>query len=309
MADTLAQARRAARRLREELLGAPPVASGPAARLGDAHEILPSALAASLPREAWIVGERGAPLASVEAGTQRPVVIDRGCFARTLGRARRAALLERAATLAGGAPLFVHAPVSPLLSPLGRLVVDLPRGVAAALGVPSGREPGDRHDGTSARHVYFGEEPLLREVAAAGFAVTAREGYWLRLERATRLHAEPSERSPLAAEIARAWAIYPRVERWRRGGSTRDAIERARAHGRACRVRDELGRARLRRAITWVDHLAPLPPNCLRRVLLESALDAGAAADRIALALDVGATGHAYFPSREEASLDVTFVV
>jgi hypothetical protein len=58
-----------------------------------------------------------------------------------------------------------------------------------------------------------------------------------------------------------------------------------------------------------VDVAAPGGPSCFRRVLLETALDAGAARETLIFGLDVGSTGHVAFAGREERSFDVSFEI
>jgi hypothetical protein len=82
-----------------------------------------------------------------------------------------------------------------------------------------------------------------------------------------------------------------------------------RARGATATARGPIGRARLRRAIGWVDALAPGGANCYRRALLEIALDAGAARETVVFGLDVGRTGHIAFEDREERTFDVSFAV
>ena len=49
--------------------------------------------------------------------------------------------------------------------------------------------------------------------------------------------------------------------------------------------------------------------SCYRRILLESALDAGAARETVVFGLDVGSTGHVAFEDREERAFDVSFAI
>ncbi len=99
--------------------------------------------------------------------------------------------------------------------------------------------------------------------------------------------------------------IVAAVEHARRHGSPQAVVRDAR--NRAGKTRGPIGRARLRRAIGWVD--AAMKENCYRRVLLELSLDAGAAKERIVFSLDVGKTGHVAFEGREDASFDVAFTM
>ena len=58
-----------------------------------------------------------------------------------------------------------------------------------------------------------------------------------------------------------------------------------------------------------MDALGPGGPQCLRRVLLELALDAGAAEETVRLGLDPRATGHAWIVGREPDRFGATFDV
>ena len=72
----------------------------------------------------------------------------------------------------------------------------------------------------------------------------------------------------------------------------------------------EGARARLRRAIGWVDAAYPgKGANCFRRVLVEVGLDAGAAEETLVFGLDVGRTGHVAFKDTEDRTFDVAFEV
>lgn len=101
----------------------------------------------------------------------------------------------------------------------------------------------------------------------------------------------------LAGELARIARALPAVERGRRHEGPAVLVPRLRAEAAHAPERDHAGRARLRRAISWVDRLVPGGPNCLRRVLLEVALDRGAAREPIVIGLDRDgevADGHAW---------------
>jgi hypothetical protein len=100
-----------------------------------------------------------------------------------------------------------------------------------------------------------------------------------------------------AREVARVVRALPGVERARRREGPQPIVARLRAAAERAPERDAAGRARLRRAIGWIDRAVPGGPNCLRRVLLETALDRGAAREPIVIGLsvnqDVG-DGHAW---------------
>lgn len=108
-------------------------------------------------------------------------------------------------------------------------------------------------------------------------------------------------------EIIRAWLIEPEVERGRLGEGPVPLLERLRRWGRAQPTRDPQGRLRLRAAIGIAERLRGRRPNCYRRVLMEVALDAGAAVEPVHLALDsnggVG-SGHAYLESHDQTDGD-----
>ena len=116
-------------------------------------------------------------------------------------------------------------------------------------------------------------------------------------------------------DLLSAWVLEPTVERARVKEGPVPLIEALRRQGRTRPGRDEAGRARLREAIALAERLRGRIPNCYRRVLLEIALDAGAARERVFLALDSGGgpgSGHAYLQSHPDAggtSYDAVFDV
>ena len=106
------------------------------------------------------------------------------------------------------------------------------------------------------------------------------------------------------------FGLLREVERARTTSSPRDAVASARRRGRSALRRGPPARAVLKRLIVNVDALCPGGPNCYRRALLESALDRGAAEEKIHFALDVGKTGHAWLESDpERQQFDVVFSV
>jgi hypothetical protein len=115
----------------------------------------------------------------------------------------------------------------------------------------------------------------------------------------------------LAFELARVLVALPGVERARRREAPGPLLARLRARGRAARPRDGASRARLARAIGWVDRRAPGGPRCLRRALLRVALDADAARAPVLFGLDLGeGKGHAWVDGTEERGrFDVEFPV
>jgi hypothetical protein len=95
------------------------------------------------------------------------------------------------------------------------------------------------------------------------------------------------------------------VDRRLRRVVPRKLIASVRARGATCVRRDPAARARLRRAIRFVDRLFPSGPNCYRRVLMEIALDAGAAAEPIHMGLQADGrpkSGHIWLESAPDGA-------
>jgi hypothetical protein len=197
----------------------------------------------------------------------------------------------------------VHAPLAPPEARAGRLVFDVPRRAARALGVRAA-EPGDRWDGPFV-HAFFDDEPLVNEAARAGLSFVGRRGAWVRLAIGD---APPEDAATFGVELGRALRALPWAERALRAPPAR-AVARAREEGAAHPARGTVGRARLRRAIGWVDAVHPRGPSCLRRTLIELALDGGAASETLVFGLDVGRTGHVAFKDTEERTFDVAFEI
>jgi hypothetical protein len=245
--------------------------------------------------------ERGAPFdeSELRATTLRfaPHV-----YTTTPTSAARVTLLALAAK---SAPIVdVHAPTVADGTHRGRIGIDLVRRAMRALHLPAA-EPGDRFEG-GFRHAFFDEESLVEEAERAGLRVVSRTGDWVRLERGRRA-SEALE--PFLGEVARALGVVGRAERLRRTASPERAVAMMRASGRGERARGIVGRARLRRAIGWVDAAFPTGPNCFRRVLVEIALDGAAANETLVFGLDVGKTGHVAFKDSEQRSFDVAFEI
>lgn len=240
----------------------------------------------------------------------RSFVFEPGGLGRILPRARRIAVLERLSReLGADARILLQETIAGERTHLGRAVLDAPRRVVrAATRTPLG-EWGDRVVGGEVRHLFFSADALLEELAEAGLVTISAEG-----DRIVAARGRAVKPAPLAREIARALAIFPALERQRRG-SPAAAIAWARAGGRSRRARDAWGRARLARAISWVDAVSPPRSNCLRRVLAEIALDGGAARETLRLGLDPRRTGHAWLVPcapgfvRENPRFDVVFEV
>jgi len=111
-------------------------------------------------------------------------------------------------------------------------------------------------------------------------------------------------------EMARVVVAVPGVEIDRRRSSLHQAVRmvRQRSSGRAERSLE--GRRRLRRAIALVDARLPGGPNCVRRSLLEMALDAGAAREKLLAGFVSGGgkkSGHAWLEFESGPRFDDKF--
>jgi hypothetical protein len=110
-------------------------------------------------------------------------------------------------------------------------------------------------------------------------------------------------------DLIRAWMIEPTVESCRLTTGPKPLISRLRAQGTTKASRTDAGRSRLRFAIALAERLRGRKPNCYRRVLMEIALDAGAAREPVFMGIRDGGgagTGHAYLPSHPD-SRDVDY--
>lgn len=241
----------------------------------------------------------GAPPIHVAAARLEPRV-----YASTPTSDARVRLLDRAASLANG--VMVHAPVVSEGTHRGRLAIDVPRRIARALGVDAA-EPGDRFEGRFA-HAFFDDEPIVDEAARAGLRFVARRGPWVDLERSPDRVKERA--TAFWVEVVRAVGLVREAERLRIEAPPEHAVRVMRERGRSAPRRGPVGRARLRRAIGWVDAAFPVKgANCFRRVLVEMGLDAGAAGETLVFGLDVGRTGHVAFKGSEDRTFDVAFEV
>ena len=110
-------------------------------------------------------------------------------------------------------------------------------------------------------------------------------------------------------ELLRVVRIARDAERLRMNVGPAEAVATQRARGRRKKERSVRGRKRLRRMIIRVDARWPGGGNCFRRVLIELALDAGAARDRLVFGLDIGRTGHVAFEGTEDVTFDVAFAL
>jgi len=213
-------------------------------------------------------------------------------------------LLDAAASLAH--EVHVHAPTVSEGTHRGRLAIDVPRRIARAVGADSA-EPGDRFD-RGFVHVLFDDEEIIEEAEHAGLRFVARRGPWVELERSSERGREHA--APFSVEVLRALALVREAERLREHTPPEHAVHAMRERGRSAPRRGPIGRARLRRAIGWVDAAYPRKGgNCFRRVLVEIGLDAGAAEETLVFGLDVGETGHVAFKDAEDRTFDVAFEV
>lgn len=246
---------------------------------------------------------------AMEPTTFGVVRIARGVYSSVPTASGRIELLEMARRAARD-EIELHVVVSAEQSHLGRLAIDAPRKVLRAAGVPTA-EPGDRFGDERFAHCFFDEEELLDEIARAGLVVTKRRGFTftLRSRRREGSTVPPEIADPFPLEVARVTRMVREVDRLRTEGSPKEVVASTRARGANAKVRGPVGRARLRRAIGWVDALVPGGANCYRRVLLEIALDAGAARETVVFGLDVGRTGHVAFADSEERTFDVSFAI
>jgi hypothetical protein len=93
----------------------------------------------------------------------------------------------------------------------------------------------------------------------------------------------------------------PAIERTRRRVGLHEAVASSRRIGSGQPARHGADRQRLRRVISIVDRCLPDGGNCVRRVLLEMALDAGAARETFLAGLRSEGgpkSGHAWLASQ-----------
>jgi len=101
-------------------------------------------------------------------------------------------------------------------------------------------------------------------------------------------------------ETLRVLLAVPGVELRRRRSSLHNAVQAVRQRSSLRPSRSSKGRIRLRRAIAIVDARLPGGPNCVRRSLLEMALDRGAAREKLFAGFVSGGgpkSGHAWLES------------
>jgi hypothetical protein len=108
--------------------------------------------------------------------------------------------------------------------------------------------------------------------------------------------------SPAAAvlDLVRIVRMVPAIEVMRRRASLSSAVHGARALGARRIARSPAGRAALKRLIAAIDRRLPGGGNCLRRSLIEMALDGGAAREPLFAGFRTGGgpkSGHAWLES------------
>ncbi len=251
----------------------------------------------------------GRPLAELRDAEARIVRIAPNVYVQvplSEGRVRLLRLARSAATTG----VMLHVAIAGDQSHLGRAVIDAPRRALRAAGFRVA-EPGDRFGPNRYAHCFFDEEELLDEIERAGLTVASRRGFSFFLVAADPGAARTEEDvDSFALEVVRTTRLVPAVDRGRKHDPPEVVVAAMRARGTKTGVaRGPIGRARLRRAISWVDALGPGGASCYRRILLELALDAGAARETVVFGLDVGRTGHVAFADREERTFDVSFAI
>ncbi len=111
--------------------------------------------------------------------------------------------------------------------------------------------------------------------------------------------------SSATSDLVRVVCVLPWVEYARIRLGPRPAVVAMREMGKRRAGRSQSGRAQLQQIVRWVDALFPRGRNCYRRVLLETALDAGAASESVLLGFRQGGgpgSGHAWLASSLEGA-------
>jgi hypothetical protein len=113
-------------------------------------------------------------------------------------------------------------------------------------------------------------------------------------------------------EAIQVLALASRVEAYLRTKGFADVLAYFRWRARLAPQRKPIQRKRLRRAIGWIDARMPGGGNCYRRVLLEIALDGGAARESVLVGFHIQTnqvTGHVWLLSEqaESGSYDALF--
>jgi len=104
----------------------------------------------------------------------------------------------------------------------------------------------------------------------------------------------------MTRDLGDVFRVAPVVERLRREQGAGLALGALRLNAPRRRRRTAAGREDLRRIIQVFDRIGAGRPNCFRRVLIEVALDEGAAQETICFGLRAGLTeesGHVWFAS------------
>jgi hypothetical protein len=259
--------------------------------------------------DAEIAHADGDELSSLGRDSVSVVRLARDVYAHIPTSAARVELLELARRAARD-HVVVHVVISEEGSHIGRLAIDAPRRAMRAFGLRAA-EPGDRFGPDRFAHCFFDEEAFLLELERAGLVLESRSGFTFTLRRGEphELRASAERAARLSTEMRRVAGLVREVDARRASESPEQVLAAMRARGQGAERRGPVGRARLRRAIGWVDAFVPGGANCYRRVLLELALDAGAARETVVLGLDVGSTGHIAFEGREERGFDVAFAI
>jgi hypothetical protein len=117
----------------------------------------------------------------------------------------------------------------------------------------------------------------------------------------------------LISEFFRASLTVLQIEFLRRRRSLKVAANEARRIGASSIRRSSAERRILRTAIATVDSLLPGKPNCLRRSLMEMAMDSGAAREQLLAGFRSGGgprSGHAWLEShRSDETYDAIFPI
>lgn len=255
---------------------------------------------------AVISRDEGLPLFGADPERVERARLEPGVYTRIPTSEARVRLLIAVASIAR--ELCVHVPAISDGTHRGRLAIDVPRRLVRAFGGPAA-EPGDRFDGQFA-HAFFDDEAIIDEAARAGLRFAARRGPWVELEHHAIGEGNLERAAPFLHEVVRVVGLIHRAEQLRRSESPEHAVRIMRERGSGASRRGHIGRARLRRAVGWVDVAYPgKGSNCFRRVLVEVGLDAGAAGETLVFGLDVGQTGHVAFKDAEDRRFDVVFEV
>jgi hypothetical protein len=120
---------------------------------------------------------------------------------------------------------------------------------------------------------------------------------------------EGDGRLALVGDLLRVLRVLPSIELQRRRLGLHGVVALARARGMQRGLRSTEGRARLQRVISAVDRRLPDRGNCVRRALLEMALDRGAARERLHAGLRTGGgprSGHAWLEPEAPAGAPAT---